>query len=71
MSFGLTDAPSTFMTLMDSVLHPYLGKFGIIFLDDMLIYSHSKEEHIHHLCLVFALLCAHKLDAKESKCEFF
>lgn len=56
---------------MDSVLHPYLGKFIVFFLDDILIYSHSEEEHCEHLRLIFELLCAHKLYAKENKCEFF
>ena len=71
MSFGLTNAPTTFMTLMDSVLCPYLGKFVVVFLDDILIYSRSEEEHREHLCKVFDLLRDHKLYAKESKCEFF
>ena len=56
MPFGLINTQTTFMTLMDSVLHPYLGKFVIVFLDNILIYSRSNEEQIHHLCLVFELL---------------
>ena len=71
MPFGLTNAPATFMTLMDRVLRPYLGNFVVVFLDDILIYSRSEEEHLEHLRLVFELLRAHKLYAKESKCEFF
>ena len=71
MPFGLTNAPATFMTLIDSVLRPYLGKFVIVFLDDIFVYSHSNKEHIHHLHLVFELLRTHKLYAKKSKCEFF
>ena len=70
MPFGLTNAPATFMTLMDSVLRPYLGKFVVVFLDDILIYSRSKEEHLEHLRLVFNLLRANQLYAKESKCDF-
>ena len=66
--FGLTNAPATFMTLMDNVLKPYLGKFVVVFLDDNLIYSRTKEEHIDHLRKVFDLLRANKLYAKESKC---
>ena len=71
MPFGLTNAPATFMTLMDSVLRPYLGRFVIVFLDDILIYSATKEEHLTHLKKVFDLLREHKLYAKESKCDFF
>ena len=70
MPFGLTYAPSTFMTLMDSVLRPYLGKFVIVFLDDILIYSASKEDNFKHLSQVFDLLRSHKLYGKQSKCEF-
>ena len=58
------------MTLMDSVLRPYLSKFVIVFLDDILIYSASKEEHLEHLTKVFDLLRSHKIYGKQSKCEF-
>ena len=71
MRFGLTNALSTFMTQMDSTLHPYLGKFVVVFPDDIVVYSRFKEEHWEHLCKVFDLLQAHKLFAKESKREFF
>ena len=71
MLFGLTNAPATFMTLMNSVLMPYLEKFAIVFLDDILIYSKTKKKHIEHLRKVFQLLGSHSLFAKESKCEFF
>ena len=70
MPFGLTNAPATFMTLMDTVLRPYLGKFVIVFLDDILIYSASKEEHFEHLTKVFDLLRSHNLYGRQSKCEF-
>ena len=71
MPFGLTYTPKMYMTLMDEVLHPYLGNFVIIFLDDIVIHSASKEENIHHLCLIFELLKAHQLYAKKRKREFF
>ena len=71
MPFGLTNAPATFMTLMDSVLRPYLGKFVVVFLDDILIFSKTEEEHLEHLRLVFNELRTHALYAKQSKCEFF
>ena len=71
MPFGLTNAPATFMALMDSVLRPYLGKFVIVFLDDILVYSTTLDEHAEHLRKVFQLLRENSLYAKESKCEFF
>ena len=71
MPFGLTNAPSTFMALMDSVLRPYLGKFVIVFLGDILVYSVTLDEHKEHLRKVFQLLRENSLYAKKSKCEFF
>lgn len=70
MPFGLTNAPATFMHLMNSVLEPFLDAFVIVFLDDILIYSRTLEEHAEHLEKVLQTLRKHKLYAKESKCEF-
>ncbi|GJR85709.1 reverse transcriptase domain-containing protein [Tanacetum coccineum] len=71
MPFGLTNAPAIFMDLMNRVCKPYLDKFVIVFIDDILIYSKSKEEHEIHLRLVLELLRKEKLYAKFSKCEFW
>ncbi|GJU68209.1 putative nucleotidyltransferase, ribonuclease H [Tanacetum coccineum] len=71
MPFGLTNAPVVFMDLMNRVCKPYLDKFFIVFIDDILIYSKMKEEHEVHLKLVLELLRKEKLYAKFSKCEFW
>jgi hypothetical protein len=71
LSFGLTNAPTFFMNLMNSVFMDYLDKFVVIFIDDILIYSQSEEEHAGHLRMVLQRLWEHQLYAKLSKCEFW
>ena len=71
LPFGLTNAPATFMHMMQSIFRKCLDEFVIIFLDDILIYSKTKEEHEKHVEEVLKLLRENKLYAKESKCEFF
>ena len=71
MPFGLTNAPAAFMDLMNRVFHPYLDKFVIVFINDILIYSPSKKKHGEHLRIVLQTLREHRLYAKFSKCEFW
>jgi hypothetical protein len=71
MSFGLTNAPAYFMYLMNNVFMEYLDKFVVVFIDDILIYSKTEEEHEEHLRLVLQKLREHQLYAKLSKCEFW
>jgi hypothetical protein len=71
MSFGLMNARVFFMNLMNSVFMDYLNKFVVVFIDDILIYSQSEEEHADHLRMVLQRLREHQLYAKLSKCEFW
>jgi hypothetical protein len=71
MSFGLTNAPAFFMNLMNSVFMDYLDKFVVVFIDDILIYSQSEEEHADHLRMVLQRLREHQLYAKLTKCKFW
>ncbi|GJY61082.1 putative reverse transcriptase domain-containing protein [Tanacetum coccineum] len=71
MPFGVTNALAVFMDLMNRVCRPYLDKFVIVFIDNILIYSKIREEHVEHLRLVLGLLEKEKLYAKFYKCEFW
>ncbi|GJU77498.1 putative reverse transcriptase domain-containing protein [Tanacetum coccineum] len=71
MPFGLTNAHAVFMDLMNRVCKPYLDKFVIVFIDDILIYSKDEREHEEHLKAILELLKKEKLYAKFSKCEFW
>nr|GEU67951.1 hypothetical protein [Tanacetum cinerariifolium] len=71
MSFGLTNAPAVFMDLMNRVCKPYLDKFFIVFIDDILVYYKDKEEHGKHLKIILELLKKERLYAKFFKCDFW
>ena len=71
MSFGLTNAPAAFMDLMNRVFRNFLDSFVIVFIDDILIYSKSEDDHMNHLRIVLQVLKDHQLYAKFSKCEFW
>jgi len=71
MSFGVTNAPAIFMDYMNRIFWSYLDQFVVVFIDDILIYSESKEEHADHLRVVLEVLREHKLYGKLSKCEFW
>jgi hypothetical protein len=70
MSFGLTNAPAHFIYLMNSVFMLELDKFAVVFIDDILVYSKSTEDHKEHLRVVLQRLWDHQLYAKFNKCEF-
>ena len=71
MPFGLTNAPVVFMDLMIRIFQPYLDQFVIVFIDDILIYSGSKEDHEENLRVVLQILRENKLYAKFNKCQFW
>jgi hypothetical protein len=71
MSFGLTNAPTAFMEAMNRMLHEFLDDFVVVFLDDILIYSKTKEEHERHLCLILDALRRNQFYGKLKKCAFW
>jgi hypothetical protein len=71
MSFGLTNAPAYFMYLMNKVFMEYLDKFVVVFIDDILVYPRSEEEHEEHLRLALQKLQENRLYAKLSECKFW
>jgi Reverse transcriptase (RNA-dependent DNA polymerase) len=70
MPFGLTSAPTTFVTMMNDIFQDVLDQYVVIFIDDILVYSKTMEEHHAHVGMVLERLQQHKLYAKQSKCEF-
>ena len=71
MPFRLTNTPTVFMNLMNRVFRPFLDQFVIVFIDDVLVYSRSEEEHEQHLRAVLQTLREHRLFAKFNKYEFW
>ena len=71
MSFGLTNAPAYFMSMLNKVFMEFLDKSVVVFIDDILVYMKNEEEHKEHLRLVLEKLREHQLYAKFSKCEFW
>jgi len=67
MHFGLTNAPATFMDLINRVFQPYIDQFVVVFIDDILVYSKSKEEHENHLKIVLQILREKQLYVKVKK----
>jgi hypothetical protein len=70
MPFGLTNAPATFQCIMNDILSPFLRKFVLVFLDDILVYSPTLQDHVIHLEQVLSKLREHQLYMKRSKCSF-
>ena len=71
IQFRLTNAPTTFMFLMNSIFNQYMDKFVLVFIDDILVYSKTEEEHEDHIKVVLQNLRQHKLYAIFDKCDFY
>src|ERR1043166_8809405 len=71
MPFGLNNAPATFQRLMNDILRQYLRKFTVVYLNDIIIYSKTLEEHKKHIRMVLEKLREHNLKLKPSKCQWF
>ena len=71
MQFGLTNAPTAFIDLMNRVFHPYLDQFVVVFIDDILVYSKDAQEHEQNLRIVLQILREKQLFAKLSECDFW
>ena len=70
LSFGLTNAPATFQWVMNKFFQQHLGKFVLVYLDDILVFSKTQEEHLEHLCKIFEILRENKIFSKLTKCRF-
>ena len=70
MQFGLKNVPAAFMDLMNRVCRPFLDRFAMVFIDDILVYSKDQKDHDTHLCVVLETSRKEQLYEKMSKCEF-
>jgi hypothetical protein len=70
LTFGLTNAPATFQSVLNDMLRPYVGKFVVVYLDDILIFSKTAEEHLSHLRQVLQTLRENQFYANPKKCDF-
>ena len=70
IAFGLSNAPNTFMWLVNNMLRPYIGKFVVIYFDGILVFNKNKEDHLQHLKIILDTLRKHHLYANPKKCRF-